>query len=138
MNPGEILTISCAENSQTASATCRANGRFFGNPNLCTGCNRHELRLKGSKYQMEDWQTISYVGAKEGAQFSVESVLTGSKRDPVKNCQEFDHDTQLVLTVISGSDSASNIVAPLSCGNQEIHIISHEEHPTHCEDISFG
>ena len=90
----------------------------------CAPCVRWTVKLSGSSYSHESWKAIPTDGNTE-SKFEVASVKTGSKWDPVKNCQQWHLESQLILRV-RGREAP---IKGLSCGNQLIQIegISKEE-----------
>eukprot|EP00472_Partenskyella_glossopodia_P000242 CAMPEP_0197543600 /NCGR_PEP_ID=MMETSP1318-20131121/68329_1 /TAXON_ID=552666 /ORGANISM="Partenskyella glossopodia, Strain RCC365" /LENGTH=659 /DNA_ID=CAMNT_0043102951 /DNA_START=73 /DNA_END=2052 /DNA_ORIENTATION=- len=126
------------DNNKSLKATC-TNGRFLGPLDECDGggCVQYTLKLEGSKYQMPEWASVDVV-AKKGTTFHVERVVVGSVRDPVNNCEQYGHHTQLILTRTPGSDGSGNeTVVALSCGNQDIIIKDQKALSSACGDVYF-
>jgi len=82
----------------------------------CSKCTRWMVELKGTSYTHDDWKRVAFDG-NERTKFQVAAVATGGAEDPVKNCQKWHQEHQLVLRVKDGP-----IIKALSCGNQVIHI----------------
>lgn len=131
---GDTLSIECPRTrGRSASARC-IEGKFFGNLRVCTGnCKRWSVHLKGSNYGGR-WNEITHHGGPDDT-FKVMSVPFGAELDTMKNCDIWHIDNQLVL--VETSTGQDVLVAPLSCGNQKIHIVSVNSIDEVCTNVEF-
>jgi len=91
--------------------------------------------LHGERYTQPGWREVKIVGG-ENDKFKVIKVPTGSERDPIKNCQMFKHDHQLVIVKVEESGE-EKVVFPLCCANQEVHITSRSVTKADCPNEFF-
>jgi len=117
----EKLTVTCEKGFRlTGGKEQQSFACFQGELSLGSGCQRcgkWTIKVKGARYQLKGWDKIKFNGAKTD-NFEVNGVTTGSKEDPVKNCQEFGHPEQLLLQ----EKLSQTTVLALSCSNQEIFV----------------
>ncbi|GAB5359309.1 hypothetical protein AAMO2058_000533400 [Amorphochlora amoebiformis] len=122
----QTVALRCENSPKTHLLSC-LNGRLFGRVSACFGpCVEVKLKLKGSRYTMDQWEYIT-ASVLKGDKFQIIEVEAGGPRDPVGNCPSFGHKKQLLLVTEGPLDSrGQRLVQPLSCGNQEITIIAKE------------
>lgn len=124
LSPRQQLTVTCDNGFAMPGGRASAKFRCFGGEidhsgPLCQQCGTWTLVAVGRKYQLPSWKNIQFRGTRTDA-FEVIAVTTGSKEDPVKNCAQYGQAEQLILVEkVSGE-----LVAPLSCANQEIEVAS--------------
>eukprot|EP00465_Bigelowiella_longifila_P013261 CAMPEP_0185267714 /NCGR_PEP_ID=MMETSP1359-20130426/35072_1 /TAXON_ID=552665 /ORGANISM="Bigelowiella longifila, Strain CCMP242" /LENGTH=252 /DNA_ID=CAMNT_0027858163 /DNA_START=27 /DNA_END=782 /DNA_ORIENTATION=+ len=117
----EKLSVTCERGYRLTAGKSRQSFQCFRGElsigNGCQPCGKWTIKVRGARYQLKGWDKIQFNGAKTDS-FEVTGVTTGSKEDPVKNCQEFGHPEQLLL---QEKLTQTNVLA-LSCSNQEIYI----------------
>eukprot|EP00471_Norrisiella_sphaerica_P001957 CAMPEP_0184481572 /NCGR_PEP_ID=MMETSP0113_2-20130426/3123_1 /TAXON_ID=91329 /ORGANISM="Norrisiella sphaerica, Strain BC52" /LENGTH=566 /DNA_ID=CAMNT_0026860769 /DNA_START=231 /DNA_END=1931 /DNA_ORIENTATION=+ len=127
-NPGsyiaskEALQISCEPGYRLpgglefTTQECYRGGISYGS---CKKCGIWSIKLKGRRYQLPGWDKVSFKGVATD-EFEVNAVTTGSKEDPVKNCNQYGIGEQLILQ----EKGSQTLVVALSCNNQAIDVIS--------------
>mmetsp|Transcript_32356 Transcript_32356/g.78718 ORF Transcript_32356/g.78718 Transcript_32356/m.78718 type:complete len:600 (+) Transcript_32356:305-2104(+) len=122
INSKDQVTVTCSNNyRQSAGKTTSKAICFRGEIGFGSGCQPKgtwSIKIKGQKYQLGGWDRITFSGVATD-EFEVLAVATGSKADPVKNCNQFGLAEQLLLV----ERNTGELVQSLSCSNQNVDVV---------------